>query len=57
MTDDHPPMPMPMQKHDWKTDANGHIWGRWMSKTRTTEYRQCVHPSCHEVQERLVSSA
>lgn len=48
--------------HNWPTDGSC-VWGPWMNHTaregakKPTQYRQCVHPECREVQYREVSGA
>ena len=46
-----------MTNHQWPKDAREHVWGPWMSQTRLTQYRVCVHPLCNAVDERKVASA
>ena len=44
-----------MTDHEWPTEPQAHVWGRWLSKTglpKPTQYRQCVHPDCKAVETR-----
>jgi hypothetical protein len=43
--------------HDWPIDPDEHVWGKWMSKSRTVEYRTCVHPACSAVETREAARA
>lgn len=39
-------------EHDWPTDPDEHVWGPWLTQTRSTQYRVCVHPACKAFEER-----
>lgn len=38
-------------QHEWPAD-DGHLWGPWMTRTRTEQYRKCVHPECTAINTR-----
>jgi hypothetical protein len=46
-----------MSKHQWPATWQ-HLWGPWRQKTKAgtgrpvIQYRTCVHPDCHEFEER-----
>lgn len=45
--------------HFWPGDGE-HLWGPWMTRTglpKPTQYRQCVHPQCSEVDTREAPKA
>lgn len=44
-------------KHDWPEDPEQHVWGPWLNRTRTTQYRKCVHPKCNAFETRETAKA
>jgi len=43
-----------MENHNWPAPEE-HVWSPWMTKTglpKATQWRGCVHPECHETEER-----
>lgn len=56
---DHPEPEELVKKHEWPAEGE-HLWGPWMNKRglpKPTQYRMCVHPECHDAQERKAPQA
>lgn len=43
--------------HDWPTNPDEHLWGPWMTRSRSTFYRICVHPHCRAFEEQEAPNA
>lgn len=33
-------------EHQWPPNDEDHVWGPWMTRSRTEQWRGCVHPLC-----------
>lgn len=50
-------------KHDWPNRQDEHVWSPWWPNTPrvgmkpATQYRQCIHPTCHAVEYREAPKA